>query len=795
MFFSKVQVMGFLGGLFSSEKVISVSTSVSRVIEDRLIPDSIKTGTIKGILKGDQLVENILEDVASSIGVKAERMYHYGKTGYPWGVPTSQVYRNTDVSTVARAVIDVITGQNVSLDYCHYGSLNRQHYGWQRLCDSYGYNPDTNELASLSAAKGFPVYLDDMQVVIPQSKIASLSAASLEQWGTSATAGYTPLRPYSNGTSYSATPICIDPVATDDYFRVTGIWKDVAGVIQRESFTFPFMVIDAPTDFVQLKYSYQVEAYRTTEYYQDPEYGVWLPKEVIHYATKYGYFTYQVGNGTFPEFDGLFTHNYDSMGSFFPFGYFRYNRTPTSTDKSSAEYKAAHKLMNYLGLDYVQINEAINANPQIGEVESALLMMIVPAVSSDPMENRYLFDFFRGLYAASGAVTASLPKSPSLFSPLLAKLLGNMNCDSSGSSRISLSIRDSRFSTSLGMSRINRKTIAGNIGKVGTYTSSLGSITEIHKGTRIKNPNSPEKPVYEDYTWETTEPCHFYRKQITPHLYEEIQVYNLAMTYEVWGGHTTTNDMVPIDHAITDNYSIPDREHLYARSLHYVINAKHETTVKWYQQGWFGTVILIIAIVWTIWSMGSDGGSSLGAAMAAGEATLMDVVVAVVVAAVEYMVYTEVAKLFVKLFGADFALIAAVVMAAYGLYESFGGMEGVAGAPWAKDMLSLSNSIITQVGESYTKAIQGLKDEEDRFGLFAKTKIDELEKIKEDLEGSHLISPFILWGEAPTDYFNRTVHSGNVGVMSIDAISNYVDSTLTLPKISQTLSFGQPSWG
>ena len=35
-------------GLFESETVVSVSTSVSRVIEDRLIPNSIKTGTIKG---------------------------------------------------------------------------------------------------------------------------------------------------------------------------------------------------------------------------------------------------------------------------------------------------------------------------------------------------------------------------------------------------------------------------------------------------------------------------------------------------------------------------------------------------------------------------------------------------------------------------------------------------------------------------------------------------------------------------------------------------------------------------
>ena len=61
-------------GLFESETVVSVSTSVSRVIDDRLIPNSIKTGTIKGILTGDQLVENIMEDVIASMGVKGERL-------------------------------------------------------------------------------------------------------------------------------------------------------------------------------------------------------------------------------------------------------------------------------------------------------------------------------------------------------------------------------------------------------------------------------------------------------------------------------------------------------------------------------------------------------------------------------------------------------------------------------------------------------------------------------------------------------------------------------------------------
>lgn len=47
-------------GLFSSKKKVTVDTSVSRAIEDNLLPDSPKKGTIEGIFSDDgQLVEHL----------------------------------------------------------------------------------------------------------------------------------------------------------------------------------------------------------------------------------------------------------------------------------------------------------------------------------------------------------------------------------------------------------------------------------------------------------------------------------------------------------------------------------------------------------------------------------------------------------------------------------------------------------------------------------------------------------------------------------------------------------------
>ena len=49
-------------GLFSSKKKVTVDTTVSRAIEDNLLPDSPKQGAIEGIFSNDgQLVEHIME--------------------------------------------------------------------------------------------------------------------------------------------------------------------------------------------------------------------------------------------------------------------------------------------------------------------------------------------------------------------------------------------------------------------------------------------------------------------------------------------------------------------------------------------------------------------------------------------------------------------------------------------------------------------------------------------------------------------------------------------------------------
>ena len=752
-------------GLFSSKKKITVATTVSRVIEDKMLPNSVKTGLIKGLISGDgQIVENILEDMSSNLAVKAERMYRYAKANYSYGLPTSKLANSQSGRSVVQAVINDLTGNNVTLDYSYYGPFNSLHYGWQTLVDTKGYDQDSNELRTLTDIKGSKVYLVDMVVVVPEASLASLEQGALDQWGTPPTAGYTPARTSSANSLAKHTPIQASSSASEEYLLITYAWS-VGGITHQESIN---LIVPDPADnleFFQAKYTYSIVSGTKT----DPLTGV---SEDV-YKKVIGYFTYQENGGSFPELDEIHRNNYDGLGSFYPFVYFRYNRYPQDTNKTLLPYKTSKKMLKMLGMDYGKASEAINSNPDIDNVEQAMLTMAVPAESTNPIEMQYLFDFFKRILIEAGPI--SLPKTE------VAAQLG-LALNNTPAPALSFVIQDALFKMSLTMTGIYRRKKSGSIGAVGSYTCGKYT-TEVTKSVPVVG--ETDSP---DLTWSAPVIHHYYRKQIAPHLYEEVTVSGLTMSYFVWESYTATADtlLVPLDYSITKDYNNRDREILYARSLHYVFNSKTETTTKWYQQGWFRAVLIIVAVVITVVTWGADGGASLTAAITAATASLDAFLMTILITGLNMLIFNYALKLFVKLVGIEAAMIFAAVLAVAAAYGYF-GTEAATGAPWAKDLLSVSTGLISSANDAVGDALLGIKSQAEAFGMEVKEKTDLLGQAKNLLEGNNLLSPFVIFGESPSDYYERTIHSGNIGVTSLDSISSYVDIALTLPKLSETV--------
>ena len=725
-------------GLFSSKRVTRVGTSVSRVVDENAIPQSVKTGTIKSIFNEGNLPDYVMEELVTSMGVRAERMYKYAEDKYVHGLPSGEIYSSTQGRAQVEAVIEAAEGQQVLMKYSNYGPPNTLHIGWMKLVSLYGYNTSTNQLGVLSAQKGTNVYLEDMVVVVPENQLGTFEAGSLQQWGTSATSGFTPKRPINLdifGNFSRPSPIFKSDSATEIHLKVTYIWESSPFVFETEELTISVSEYDPTADYFHANYEVGGQS---------------------------KYWIYKNDSGGYPTLDAVFVDALAVSGSYFPFAYFRYNKQSVIQNKTTQAYKTSKKLVDLIGIDYDVLAETIDANPDIADVEQAILMMAVPAVSTNAIECRYLFDYFDSLhYSMGGSTSAALA---SVGSRLFQKAV----------KRNSIVIQDAQFKMALQNAGIYKRLVAGSIGSIGTHTSEYINPSQLEEVV--------DELTGETITYSVDKNSHIYKKQIATGVYEEITVQDLRMVYWIFEEYTTTADetddilLIPIDRTVSSLYSMGDREQLYTRSLHFIFNSRVVSKVKWYQTGVFKALLLITAVIITIY----NPPAGLAALQLTGAALVL---AAVVITLVVGEIVQAAFKLFVKAFGADVAQAIAIIALLYGGYRVFQNGGSLTGT-WASELLQLSSGLQSAaLQDKFTD----LLEQQDQFNLFVEEQEELLDSAKKLLETSNVLAPYVIFGEKPEDFYNRTIHYGNIGTLGITAISSYVDIALTLPKLNDTV--------
>lgn len=745
-------------GLFSSKTVITVGTAVARVIEDDTLPDSVYTGFTKGTFSEDgQLIENVMEDLASGIGVRASRAYQYGKKSYAYGVPSGAILESTSGKDVMAQVLQSIYGQVATVSYYHFGAFNNLHVGWVKLVADHGYVPTTNVLGTLSAEKGKTVYLTNMAVVVTEASLMELANGSLDQWGAPANSGsqVTGNPVYDEALRKvnelkSPTLFELDPASDKDYLRVDYSW------LENESYVSEGVTLTRnvkKTGFFKM----YLDGYDVNKDYHQVRFT--LANGTV------GYRIFEDDKGEYPKLDALYDPQYSSNGQYFPFTYFRYEKRNGAEDKTTQWYKNSKRLLNTLGMDYEQVANAINENPDIADVEQAMMIMAVPANTKDQNEMRYLHAYFKQLFGLSTHET------PAVGNPF-TKGLAN-----------SIVIQDKRFKMTLGYSNIIRTLVVGKVAEPGQYTFVLENKSVTVEGVQVDT----LKKIF----WNTSRKVHVYRKQIDLNQYEEIRVYGLNMNYHIFQQYSAVGDeddailLVPIDMAITRKYSLPVKEVLYARAMQYVFNSKVVTKVKWYQQGWFRIFMLVVAIVVTVITYGSTW-TAIGAALAAGTITVGAVVYMVAVGILKMVLIGLALKLFVRAVGPEFAFIVAIAATLVGAYQAIDA-GSIAGAPWASELLTLSTGLTKGVSIEVDRQFVKLQADSLDFQQYMKAENERLEKANDLLKNDHKLSPMVIFGETPSQYYNRTVHSGNIGLLGITSVSEYFDVSLQLPKLTETL--------
>lgn len=735
-------------GLFSSKKKTSVDTQVNRVIDDEFLPDIGKESLIQAVLENGSIAEYLMEGTLSGVGLKFERMHRYAKKSYKYGLPNDNHQTTNTGASQVRQILELQHGKAVNILYCEAGALNSLHYARQTLTESYGYNEASNQIGKLGG--NTQVYLVDLIPLVPAEDAEDDEAGLVEYWGLPGKAGVTPdrkaqalLQQYVEHTPYLVDARYPFHGALVKYAH----WKDGLPVTGELALEMP--ADDLEADFFQVRY--QVEGETTVRYWR-----------------------YRVGEGTYPSLEGALSTSYTEAGTYWPFVLFRrekVNRTAT-TWHDTEEYKTTQKMLEYVNIDFQQMGEAIHENPDIKDVEQAAMVMAVPAKTQHPLEMEYLFEYFKSLYLEGYDADSFNPSGGSKFSRFLAEQRRGKNV---------ITLQDAGYQMHMDYTSLHIRNRSGKIGPVGTYSNELGSSQK-----EVKYQVNVDGEL-ETRTRLAEVKGRVFRKQVTDTLYEELVVEGLRLRYEIWKGHETkfTADadelLIPLDKAITDQFSLQQREVLLTRSLHLVFNSRVTQKVKWYQSGIFKAVLVIAAIVIAFYTGQFE---AIQLAIAAG--SVAAVAMAVLTVVVKTVGFQMAFKYTAKAIGPEAAFVLAIVAMAVGAGK---GMKagGLKNAPWATELLAAGTGLMNAVGGAYGELIEDLQGDYMDLLETQDARMEELDNANALLGSTVALDPLtFIEGETPDNFYQRTVHSGNIGAVGIDAIHHYATLALKLPEPHET---------
>lgn len=725
-------------GLFSNKKKVEVNVDLKRAIEDNLVPDTTITSTTKAILEDGVIAEFMADGWMNSIGTRSNRMYQYAKKWHPYGMPVSNLHSSADGEAIVKKVLQAELRKTVTMGYYKVAPFNAVHHAWEILVNQYGYNSLANQIDILSQQQNAEVYLKDIVPIFTLEGLEESPAGGQETWGVPANSLPYPGRAATPINLAAPTPFEVDVAGTKNIVRVIYVFQVVitqtvgtleVGIPEWREGTLDIDLSD---------FSLDAEYYHV--WYKDPA------------TNKWGFWKHSVSSAIYPELTAIHEGVFNNLGTYYPFTYFRYNfmAETTARQEYSDPYEDQKKMLNYLNMDYDQIGDAINDSSGEETVHGILIFGVNPG-SDDPTEHKYLYEYFNALWYATGSKNpVYAPNAPAL-------------------SDKRFTVKDKRFTMSFGYKAITKTSVGGVIAKVGNCTGRYSNKV---------------------YT---------YRFQRTATMYDEITVHGLLCNYKVYDGYSYTGGagskalIIPLDKALVEKFNARDREVLIARSMHYMTCTYIETEEKWYSKGWIKWVVVIIAIVLTCFT---GNGWQLLAGVVAGTVAITALLVYLVTQLVIGMIVSYAFSLVAKAIGGQLAMIIGVVIMLYGGYTYMNGTTGPMSVS-SVELVGAGTNLVNAGGKQITSEIQQIQGEMTEFSLMAEQKWAELEEVKNLLGKENLINPFefigkeprIVFGESPSQFYDRTIHSGNIGVLALDANSSFIDISLTLPKLPQT--FGE----
>lgn len=206
---------------------------------------------------------------------------------------------------------------------------------------------------------------------------------------------------------------------------------------------------------------------------------------------------------------------------------------------------------------------------------------------------------------------------------------------------------------------------------------------------------------------------------------------------------------------------------------------------------WIVGAIIIVLVTIATWGTGTVQATlAVSGFVAAVQATVVAVLVNVAIAVAISIIIKAIVAILKPFIGETAALIVSTVAVIAVMVAT--GYVDVSSMPWA-EMLLKAGAVVIDLASSAIQ-IESAKDlleltaEVAGFTAYAGLVTKELDRGM-DLLGT--IDDNLVYGaarsilivkETPDDFYNRTIHQGNVGILGIDAVASYTSTKLTLPK-------------
>ena len=798
-------------GLFSSKTKHRYSTSVTRIMEDDLISDMRKSVPIQAILNNLNLVGAYKRHALKGSFRRFEAMHRFAATegNYIHGLMNASITSPTQGTEKVQAAVEDDVEFPVTMSYSVLGGMNSLHHAWTRLQKDYDYDFESNEVRHFSRKYGVPVYLENITLHHKTDPDFPPEEGSFDtiQGCDDPKAGYTPERmaqPY--GIDWSrTTPPELWEIGEDlvESAVISLIWEKVEEVAT-DNGGLVFIAPDSVTNSdgtLNLGEMTSESTISTPQIHREDLVidfsGYELAEEYFHARYTYvaggktyiGYWTYQVGTGNHPALDAHLEASYTEPGSYFPIVPFireGYALTQGANARGT-EAKSSIKLLNKIELNFLDIGDAIHKQ-DTGDVTQCLFMMGVPMDTDDPVELDYLYEFFNDA-------------------------LNKVKQGNNYGDAFAMRFTDAGFQMTLSVGGIRSDLLA--------YNSPTNTSGAVYRKLDIPPPSEDDAKEllrkfqaneisvseYLDSTsggrkfslfggWGNYGGYTLY-KQVTPQVVHKITISRAKVGYIIYRNRGTSADayganmLIPLDYKLAKKMTYLDRERLYQRSMHIVTNTHTSTNAGFLGSIGFKIIIIIIAILTAL----PSGGQSITAALAilATSAGLMAFVINLVL----FQVVMKIAfEKIIEWFGLDVAILLIIVAAATGYLAQTGKLVGMVSSSTGETLLQIASNMVSNLNNN--AEIAALQKEMEAFKDSSESQLAELKEINKTLTPQNLLNPYafisrepmFIPGEDPGSLYARTVNSGNIGVNSLKIIENYVDISLTLPTIDETINRG-----